>query len=390
LNILQIIPVFSDVFGGPVTVVRSMSKELAKKNNVVVYTTTAIDLKHDHTPMIKEIDGYRIEYYPRNLKFLSNTNFLGHLNISFQMMNAIKKNVKKFDVVHIHSYQQFPDIVASRYAKINNIPFVLQTHGSIPKIEKHIRKFLFDVLFAPKILFNSSKIIALNQSEYDQCINLGVPKNKIVIIPNSLDISLYNNLPRKNSFKIKYNINLHKKIVLYLGRIHKSKGLDLLIKAYLYLIKNIGDKKSLLVIVGPDDGFFTELKAIVNKLGLTDSVLFTGFISNKEKIKALVDADVFVTPIFYGFPITFLEACCTGTPIITTFLGDKLDWIDGNVGYVVKPRPKEIAQAIQKIFSDENLHEELSKNCRDKIIHFFSSDKVTNSIEQLYKEILSI
>ena len=58
--------------------------------------------------------------------------------------------------------------------------------------------------------------------------------------------------------------------------------------------------------------------------------------SEKEKITIFVDADVFVTPSFSGFPVTFLEACACSTPIITTNKGDELDWIHNKVGYVVE------------------------------------------------------
>lgn len=52
--------------------------------------------------------------------------------------------------------------------------------------------------------------------------------------------------------------------------------------------------------------------------------------SEKEKMMAFIDADVFVTPRFYGFPITFLEAIACGTPIVTTNAGDFIEGIDND------------------------------------------------------------
>lgn len=68
-----------------------------------------------------------------------------------------------------------------------------------------------------------------------------------------------------------------------------------------------------LVIAGPDDGYLAEAKSLCDSLSISDSVLFTGFISGEDKLKALVDSDVFITPSFLGFLVTFLEACATGT-----------------------------------------------------------------------------
>jgi glycosyltransferase involved in cell wall biosynthesis len=113
--------------------------------------------------------------------------------------------------------------------------------------------------------------------------------------------------------------------------------------------------------------------------------MFTGFISNEDKLKALVDTEVFVTPSFYGFPMTFLEACAVGTPIVTTSLGDTLEWIDGNVGYVAQPTPSDLAEAIYKIIFDDELRRRFSKNCMEIVKSEFSIEKVVRSLELVYR-----
>lgn len=60
MKILLVIPVFTEPFGGPVTVVKSIAKELAKRHEVVVYTTTALDQKHDIPPKLVYNNGYTI------------------------------------------------------------------------------------------------------------------------------------------------------------------------------------------------------------------------------------------------------------------------------------------------------------------------------------------
>lgn len=134
MRILQVIPVFSDSFGGPVTAVRSISKELAKKHEVAVYTTAALDSKHDFDPKEEEINGYHVVYFPRTLRTLCYIGFLGQLNLSLGMFKAVKKDMKKFDVVHVHSWQQFPDILVHHFATKFQVPYILQTHGSIPEL----------------------------------------------------------------------------------------------------------------------------------------------------------------------------------------------------------------------------------------------------------------
>jgi len=300
----------------------------------------------------------------------------------------MRKDIHRFDVIHLHEYRTFQNLVVHHYAKKYAVPFVLQAHGTLPRImTKQRLKWLYDVLFGYRLLRDASKVIALSQMEAEQYRGMGVPEEKIEVIPNGIDLSEYADLPPKGSFKKKFNIPDDKKIILYLGRIHKTKGIDFLVKAYAYLTKNLKYQNAVLVIAGPDDGFLAEVMSLVGSLGISDSVLFTGFMSSDDKLEALVDADVFVTPFFYGFPMTFLEACATVTPIITTTLGDTLEWIDGNVGYVTPPKYSDSAKAILEIISDDELHEKFSRNCRETVKSKFSLEKVVDKLEQIYKEI---
>jgi len=388
MKILQVIPVFSPSFGGPVTFVRSLSKALAKKHEVVVYTTTALDLRHDFEPKEEKTNGYKIHYFPRALKPLCYSYLFGQLNISWDMVEAVKHNIRKFDVVHVHSWQQFTDVIVHHYASRYNVPYFMQVHGSLSRVGRKFRKLLYDFTLGYRVLNKASKVIALNKVEAEQYRSMGVSAEKIAIIPNGIDLSEYAELPPKGAFKKKFNIPEDRKIILYLGRIHKAKGIDLLIRAYAHLINEVKCRDTVLVIVGPDDGYLNDAKALASSLGVYSSTLFTGFISNEDKLKALVDADVFVTPSFYGFPMTFLEACAVGTPIVTTSLGDTLEWIDGNVGYVTQPTPCDLAEAICRIISDNRLRRRFSKNCIEIVKSEFSIEKVVERLEKAYEEVV--
>jgi glycosyltransferase involved in cell wall biosynthesis len=388
MKILQVVPVFSDPFGGPVTVVRSISKELAKKHEVVVYTTTALDPKHDSDPLEEEVNGYKVIYFKRTLKPLCYSGIFGQLNLSYDMMQAVKQHLREFDVVHVHSWQQFPDVLVHHFATKYGIPYVLQVHGSLPRIMvKQRLKWIYDVFLGYKLLKDASKVIALSRIEAVQYKCAGVPAEKIAIVPNGIDLTEYSDLPAKGSFKKKFGLDKNEKIVLYLGRIHRTKGIDLLVKAYAYLTKKMGCKDAVLVIAGPDDGYLNEAKSIARSLGVSNSILFTGFISSEDKLRALVDAEVFVTPSFYGFPVTFLEACAVGVPIIATNFGDSLEWIDENVGYEVPPTKSDLAMAIYRIISDDKLHDDYSKNCRKIVQSEFSVDHVVDKLDQVYAEV---
>ncbi len=382
MRILQVIPVFSAPFGGPVTVVRSISKELAKKHEVTVYTTSALDQRRDFkdSPFEVESDGYHVVYFPRTLRFSG-------FNVSPAMARALKETLSEYDVIHLHSWRHFQDMIVHHYAKKYGVPYILQAHGSLPRImAKQRLKLIYDVLFGYRLLRDALKVVALSQMEAEQYGSVGVPEEKIEIIPNGIDLSEYVDLPPEGSFRKKFGIDDDTKVILYLGRIHKTKGIDFLVKAYAYLVKNMKCNKAVLVIAGPDDGYLAEVKSLTASLSVSDHVLFTGFVSSEDKLKGLVDADVFVTPSFYGFPVTFLEACATGTPIVTTTLGDTLEWIEGNAGYVTPPTYHDLAKTTYAIISNDELHRKFSRNCRKIVKSKFSLEKVVNRLEQVYGE----
>jgi len=390
MKILQVVPYFPPAyaFGGPVKVAYQISRELIKRGHeVVVYTTDAKDfdsrLEVDSSNTIKEMKVHRF----RNLSLTLVKKL--KLFITPQLTLFARKEVKKFDIIHLHEYRTFQNIIIHHYARKYDVPYVLQAHGSLPRIGAWRRlKWIYDVLFGYRLLRGASKVIALSKVEAEQYKAMGVPEEKIAIIPNGIDLSEYANLPPKGAFKKRFGIPEEKKIILYLGRIHKTKGIDFLIRAYAYLKNEMKCRDAILAIAGPDDGYLNDAKALANSLGLYNSVMFTGFISSEDKLMALVDAEVFVTSSFYGFPITFLEACAVGTPLVTTSLGDTLEWIDGNVGYVAQPTPRDLVEAIYRIISDDELRRRFSKNCIEIVKSEFSIEKVVERLEKVYEEVV--
>lgn len=387
MKILQVVPYFHPAyaFGGPVKVAYSISKELVERgHNVTVYTT---DVKSQTErligPRIMDVDGIEV-HYMRNLSMAPVK--MSNLFLSPELISTCKSELHKFDVVHLHEFTTFQNIVVAHYARKAGVPYILQAHGSIPLSGRRKRKLLFNTLFGNKILRNASKVIALSSVEKLHYRRVGLPDHKIVIIPNGIDLSDYVNLPTKGSFKNKFKIGSGKKIILYLGRIHETKGIDLLINAFAFLIDTFKDDNTLLVIAGPDDGNLATLKSLVDSLGISDLVVFTGFVEIGDKINALVDATLFVTPSFYGFPMTFLEACATGTPIITTSSADFLEWIDDNVGFVTSPKVCDMANAMHRIVYDDELRQTFSSNCRKMVESNFSIERVVNNLEQVYAD----
>jgi glycosyltransferase involved in cell wall biosynthesis len=314
------------------------------------------------------------------------------LIVTPRMLSLLSRNLGNYDIIHIHDCRSFQGIITYLLAKMKKIPYVFQPHGSylslLPEMSSKVAaKIALDKLVGNKIVRNASRIIALSQAEAEQYIHIGVQPKKIAIIPNGLDLADFVNLPPQGSFKKKIGLNEKEQIVLYLGRLHESKGLQLLAEAFSIVSRELGDVK--LVVIGPDDGYLKAFTNLVFNLGINNKVILMGYADKQTKMAALADGCVFVTPFFSGFPMTFLEACAAGAPIVTTNFGDSLKWIDHHVGYVVPPTASDLAKAICRLLSDNGLREEYSKNCKKLVKSEFSLEMVANKLERIYAEVIA-
>lgn len=155
--------------------------------------------------------------------------------------------------------------------------------------------------------------------------------------------------------------DLREKIVLTVARIEPVKGIHDLIKAF----SRITDKHRdwVLRIVGPitNKDYFDSVKKLVDELDLAGRVVFVGAISDSELVHQYRRASIFVLPSYIeSFAIARIEALAFGLPIITTKTGGSE--IVRGVGIIVEPGDVDsLAQALDKLMSDEDLRKELSR-----------------------------
>ena len=387
MKILQVTPEFypSTGYGGGPIVAYEISRTLVQRGHeVTVYTTDADNKTLRLNNGIKNIDNIKVYYF----KNISNSMaYKLKLFVSPSMIRIISREINNFDLIHVHDYRTFQNILVHHYAIKHGIPYVLQAHGSISPsfYQKQRQKKIFDEIFGYAILRDVSKVIALTSIEALQYKKMSVNRNKIEIIPNGINLSEYSILPEKGEFRRKYSIGADEKIILYLGRLHKIKGLDLLVNAFADLAKELDNVR--LVMVGLDDGFLSTIKKQVKDFKIAEKVLFTGPLFERDKLMAYVDADVYVLPSVYEiFGIAALEACACGTPVIVTDRCGIADIVDGNVGCVVEYDTDQLREAIFRILSDVELVRKFREKGRKLVGEYFSWDKIIKKIEGLYED----
>lgn len=387
MKVLILTPAFiPSEFGGVKMQSYYLAKWLVKKGHeVTVYTSNACNISKNLDKVGASIvDGINVIFFKN---YATNKHFFQFFFPG--IVSYLKKNLKEYDIVHIHEIRTFQSFITYYYCKKYNEPYVISPHGSLPQTPyKTFLKKVYDYLIGYKILRGASKIIAITPTEMEDCKKIGLPDDKIAQIPNAVDLNEYSELPKKGVFRRKYNICNGDNIILFLGRIHKIKGLDMLVSAYAELLE---DRKNIrLVIAGQDHGYLHEIKSLIKKLNIDDAVIFTGFLSGENKLSAYVDADVYVLPSIYEtFPVTVLEACACGTPVIVTDQCGIADVVDGKIGYVVDCDKDKLRKAIFKILSDDGLRKRFTEEGRRLVMDEFEWDGIVKKIEKVYLNLIA-
>ena len=390
MKILQVTSFFKPSWesGGPARNSYEISKKLVERGHeVTVYTTDGYKWRlnvEKNKPV--DVDGIKT-YYFRNL-----SGYLARERVfptPYYAPIVARKEIMNFDVIHIHEGNTL-GVVVHHYAKKYGVPYILQAHGNLAHKMSRERSAvggIWDALFGYRTLRDASKVIALNRTEAEQYKKMGVDEDKIAIVPNGINLFEYDNLPKRGEFRKKYSIRGDRKIVLFLGRLNKSKGIDLLVKAFADVSEELSEVK--LVIVGPDDGFLSALKRQIEDLKISDKILFTGPLSERGKLGAYVDADVFVNPRADEiFGIVFLEACACGTPVICSSGCGIADEIDGKTGFAVRYNRDQLKDAIFKILSDEGLRRRFEEEGGKLVKEKFSWDEIILDVERTYEQVI--
>jgi glycosyltransferase involved in cell wall biosynthesis len=376
MKILQVIPYFAPRWGGDVNVCYSLSKELSKLGHDVTIITT--DFEYDQG-YARSLENVKVIPFRR----VAN---LGMFLYSPEMKGWLRSNIPKYDIVHLHSFRSYQNNIVSKYAKKFNVPYIVQPHGSLPRIvEKESLKQLYDVVWGNEILKSASKIVAVSGNEVGQFRQVGIPDEKITVIPNGVNYVSPTDLPPAGQFREQYSIH-EKHIILYVGRIHKIKGIDFLIRAFNSFIQTWTGDDVTLVIIGPDDGYRSVLEGLVEQLGLSDKVRFIGFMS--PLAAAYQDADVLVYPSTYEiFGLVPFEALLCGTPVIVTDdcgCGELIK--EAECGYLVHYGDVTgLAETLRSALEHPDVNRRMVEAGRQYVEEHLAWESVVKQVEEMYE-----
>lgn len=292
------------------------------------------------------------------------------------------------DIVHIHSGISASLIAGFRYAMKKKIPLIITWHGdSIREYGRYsgiipgVAAYFYKRYLANKILSYVDIIISPSEFYINSSEFLGKYKDKIVIIPNGINLDEYDIPYSKEDCKKKMGLNA-KNVILFVGGLYYLKGPHILLNAILKVIKK--HKDTIFVFVG--SGNIEEYRRLSEKLCIENYVKFTGYV-DKEKPLYYKSADVFVLPSYEEmFPMVLLEASACGLPIIASEL-ETLKCIieDEHNGFFTKRGDEnDFAEKIIYLLDHEEIGNVIGMNALAKVKNY-SWDRISLETEKNYK-----
>ena len=327
------------------------------------------------------INGIRVfRFIPRN------SFFKGY--IVSRLVNVLNENFD-FDLLHFQTasftfdrnFYLFPLF-------LKNLNLITTLHEVL-----NIRQFHY-LPFVINVYRRSKRVIVLSLDEIRILTELfRIRSSNIVWMHHGADVNVFNPNVSSRDFKEKYGLG-DSFVILTLGFIGPGKGYDVLIRSFKKVSGRMRDAK--LVIAGmprkETEWYFNYLKALVERFGLNDRVIFTGYVDYELLPSCFTSADIFVLPYKGGFQKSgpLHRALASGRAIITTDLPAMKEVINhGYNGLLVRPNDvDELASALLLLYKNEDLRKSLSSNARLFAEQYLDWDKIARKTFGIYREII--
>ena len=297
---------------------------------------------------------------------------------AYQMVEDLL-NERNIDIVHFHS-PLFTFLHG--LLKRKKFPVIMTTHYLLDVKLNDSASVIYDSFIKRMTLYiakNVDKIICVNEDYIPIFKEWGVDPEKLVFIPNGVDTKKFS--PGESKAKKKFK---DQKLIVYFGRLHYQKNVDLLIRSFKIVKEKISNVKLIIIGSGTD---FDKLK----KMSSDDKdIIMTGFVPDEELIDYLRAADVVVFPSRgENASFTIMEAMACQLPVISSDTGNAKKILENGRGLIFDDYTENaIADKCIKILSDEKMAKKMSKDARNYVEKHHSWDKISKKTEELYKSII--
>ena len=303
-------------FGGIMHLGLDIAKEISKNGHDVTIFTTDLDFANNtHTfnkdlPRVEKIDQFKINR--------------SHVWFAIQLFfinPGIYSRIIKYkpDIIHTIGVRSFQSYASALAAKKKNIPLVVSDQGGLtthPDISKNFMNRILYKFQLPMIRFiinQASKISAGNEYEKKNLSNF-CDESKITIIKNGINLEAF-----RATFSFKQKYRIEGPYILFVGRFHSVKGIDILLRAINLIKDNSILSNTKIVIMGVDFGYESQMLHMINELKIQNLVQVIKKPPREDIIAAYAECEFLVLPSRWELsPLTPLEGFAFKKTVIST------------------------------------------------------------------------
>jgi glycosyltransferase involved in cell wall biosynthesis len=290
----------------------------------------------------------------------------------------------KYDLIHAHSYRHHGTLAGSLKGYLTKTPLVLSPYGSVSvESTKNLKSYYLiqDALSFKLPVRSASRILAETNYEKEIITSFGGSPERIDVIHRDVDTDLFQR--RENS------IFDNPETLLYVGRVTRIKGIELLLRACADLPRTA----ELCVIGSCDDKqYLNELLSLARRLNILERIRFMGAVDHREVPKYLSSAKVLILPsLFENLGGIIMEAQACECPVVASDVGGVREiMVDGETGFLLKERShRELSLRLTELLSDDKLIQDMGRRGRAFIMSHFTIKHYMRKILDSYSKALN-
>lgn len=381
MNVANILAYLAKRYGGPPRVALAMSKAMAPHNVKVSCWATR-----------DEKDRQELGRYGSSVRLFETT----WPRVWFRspaLIQTLSREIPSIDLLHLHEVWSYPQYAAARLARGKGTPYVLTPHGELGSWHvrsKGLKKFVYLASVGKRMFNGSACLHAITPIEIEGFRKVGY-KGPVTVIPNGVNLDDFADMPAPSEAEKWWPQLSNRRIVLFLSRLSREKGLDQLLPAWANLTKNRKYDDALLVLAGPDDrGYSAEVEALVEKHNLGSNIILTGLIKGRQKAALISRADIYTLPSYSeGFSMSVLENLAAGKPVLITPGCNFPEVVQASAGFCVQPKLGPLEEGLRKLLDmSEDERTEMGRRGRDLVRRNYTWDIAARKMITVYRCIL--
>lgn len=307
-----------------------------------------------------------------------------------QWMFGFENKLKHSDILHSADTHHMFSLQAARVKKKFGKKLVLTVWENIPFQDE---KYSALKAISREVIQCTDIFMPVTERSREMLLLEGVPDEKIIVIPQPVDLNKFKPRDKDNSLLEKLGCKKNEPLILFVGRLHRTKGVDFLLYAYKRLIQDSTVSTApRLVIVGSGEKE-ASLKELGRRLGVTKNICWLSSVDHGDLPAYYSAADIFVLPSIPArewqeqFGMVIIEAMACGKPVVTTLSGSIPDVV-GDAAILVQPADfTALYQALKNLISSPDMMSEYAIRARKRAESIFAPSRIAEGTAEVYRRL---